>query len=200
MMHYSRACQKQDFEASLCGCCSDCGACCYAYFCYPCALANAWSDARGESCTCCHLHAWEIFVKANIRQARGMQQALCEDWCTNLFCPICSLVQDIREIKFIQAESRIADSHSGVVINYTSSNQTSFSNNNSQQPPQQPYGIPQGYGSQGYIPNQAYLPDQNQPQPYVQPNYPQNYPQPYQPPQFMDNTSMSNIDDKPNDQ
>lgn len=199
MIHYSRACQKGDFEASLCGCCSDCGACCYTYFCYPCALSQAWSDVRGESCTCCHLHAWEIFVKANIRQARGMPQALCQDWCVNAFCPCCSLVQDIREIKYINAEARISDSNSGIVINYTSSN--SNIQNSSQQLPQHPYGVPDTYNNQQYMPSQGYIPQGQTspyPQPYQQPSYPQNYPQPYQPPQFMD--SVNREDDKPNDQ
>ena len=203
-MHYTRACQKQDFEAGLCGCCSDCSSCCFAFFCYPCALAQAWSDARGESCSCCHLHACEIFVKANIRQARGMPQSLCQDWCTNLFCPLCSLVQDMREIKFINAESRISDSNSSIVLNYTNSSNI---NNSNSQPPQHPYGIPQNYINQGYPPNQDYPP---QPQPYMmnnvqQQNYPpqnypsqnyppqnypsQNYPpQDYQPPPFVDDS------------
>lgn len=203
MIHYTRSCQKGEFEAGLCGCCGDCGSCCYVYWCYPCALAQAWADARGESCSCCHIHAYEIFVKANIRQARGMRPEYCQDWCANAFCPCCSLIQDMREISFIRTESRIRDqSSTNVVINYTNSSDNFINNNNNQGPPQHPYGIPQNFNNNA---TNQYSSPHYSPQPYVPPVYPpsqnfndQPYPsQPYAPPQLYPSPQF--VDDSKHD-
>lgn len=102
MMKYTKACQTGHFESKLFDCCSDYGLCCYVTFCYPCALAHAWSDVRGDECTIFHWHAYEIYVKSNLRQIRAMPINYCRDKRVGTFCPCCSLSQDIREIRCIQ--------------------------------------------------------------------------------------------------
>lgn len=104
MMQYTSACQTGHFETELFGCFSDCNVCCYATFCYPYALAHAWADVRGDECSVCHCHAYELYVKANLRVVRGMPSDYCRDKRINTCCPCCSLVQDIKEIKIIKDE------------------------------------------------------------------------------------------------
>lgn len=104
MMHYTKNCQKGAFETELFDCCSDIKLCCYVTFCYEFALGEAWAVSRGDKCQCSHMKGNEIFIRSNIRRVRGMPDQLCKDNCQNMFCPICTLVQDIRELKLIQTE------------------------------------------------------------------------------------------------
>ncbi|OHT13440.1 hypothetical protein TRFO_16428 [Tritrichomonas foetus] len=103
MMPFTEECRTGEFEASLCGCCSDCESCCYAYCCYNAAKATAWAEVRGESTRCCHCWNYGLFIKANIRHIRGMEESLCCDCCAYMCCPCCALSQDLRELKKIKA-------------------------------------------------------------------------------------------------
>mgnify|MGYP002475543978 CR=1 FL=1 len=111
MMKYSKATQTGEFENKLCGCFSDCGSCCYGFCCTPCAIGRAWADVRGEACQCCHIYGGELYIKANIRHARGMEMNYCQDCCVFTCCPICSIVQDLNEIKSIKETNQVADSN-----------------------------------------------------------------------------------------
>lgn len=165
MIATTQACHKGNLETKLCGCCSDCSACCYTCFCYECAGAQAWSTARGENCTCCHILSFPFFTRANIRHARGMDTGFCSDCCVSTFCPLCFTVQNIIELKLIQAEAQIPDNDAPIVV---PPNQNYYDPNQGQQtypPPPQSYPPPQ----QGY-PQQPGYPQQGYPQP---PGYPQ---------------------------
>lgn len=109
MLKYTKACEKPKFENGLCVCCGECGTCCYTLFCYPCASGHAWAESRGETCALIHTCVCEVFIRSNIRHARNMPIKYCSDCCAHMFCPCCTLVQDIKEIKSIQAESQIED-------------------------------------------------------------------------------------------
>lgn len=119
MMTYTSACQTGKFETKLFDCFSDCGLCWYVTFCYPCALSKAWAEVRGESCTICHYHAYEIYVKSNLRQIRGMQSDYCRDNRNSSCCKCCSLSQDIRELRIIQKTIQ----NSGEKANYIDFNE-----------------------------------------------------------------------------
>ncbi|OHT13439.1 hypothetical protein TRFO_16427 [Tritrichomonas foetus] len=139
MMAYSEECRTGEFEASLCGCCSDCESCCYAYCCYNAAKATAWAEVRGESTRCCHCWNYGLFIKANIRHIRGMEESLCCDCCAYMCCPCCALSQDLREIKAIKAETKRsggAYGQSPKVVNSIITNQ----NSDNQSRPMKPYG------------------------------------------------------------
>lgn len=198
MIISSKACKKHELETTLCGCCSDCGLCWYGFCCTPIASGCAWAMARGEKCTCFHLCEFPFFTRANIRHARGMDMSYCSDFCQYCCCPTLFTIQNLREIKLIQAEALIPDrENTTVVVNNT--NLVFPPPQNGPPPPSsppppypgqsypdQPYlGQPypnQGYTNQGY-PNQAY-PNQefsNQPYPPYAPA--QNSPyQQYSPP------------------
>lgn len=168
MIPTTKACRRGDMEATLFGCCSDCGACIYACFCPPCADAQAWATSRGEKCGCCHLASFACFTRANIRHARGMELDFCSDCCSSHFCPLCFTVQNIRELKLIQTQAQIPDEQTPIV--------TPPQNQNYYQPPQNgqtAYPPPQqGYTQQGYPP-QGY-PQTGYQQPYAQNQMPRN--------------------------
>lgn len=111
MLATSKACHKEELETTLFGCCQDCGTCCYAYYCYPCAAASAWASVRDEPCKCIHCGGanFPVFTRANIRHARGMELNFCSDSCHQCCCPCCFTIQNLREIRLIQAESQIPD-------------------------------------------------------------------------------------------
>lgn len=137
MIATTKACIKPEFESTLCGCCQDCGSCCFTYFCCPCATATAWANVRDENCSCCHLcgiTGVPLYTRANIRHARGMQLNYCLDCCTLYFCIWCATCQNLREIKLIKAESQIPDD---------SSNTTIVINSGGSYPQQNAYANPQ---------------------------------------------------------
>lgn len=111
MIAISKSCQKAELETTLCGCCGDCGLCCYTHFCYPCASATAWASARDEPCQCIHCGGvnFPVFTRANIRHARGMPLNFCNDSCHQCCCPCCFTIQNLREIQLIKAESQALD-------------------------------------------------------------------------------------------
>lgn len=121
MMKFTKACQKGKFEANLFDCSADYGICCYSTWCYPCALSYAWADVRDEDCTICHFYSFEIYIKSNIRKARGMRPDYCKDKRASTFCPFCSLTQDIREIQFIKNEIRASNQEPSNFINFDGS-------------------------------------------------------------------------------
>lgn len=110
-MEYSSAAQTHQFENKLFGCCNDCGTCCYGTFCTPCAIGHAWADVRGDSCKLCHAYGGELYIKANIRHIRGMELEYCSDCCALTCCSICSIVQDLNEIKSIKEANQITTSN-----------------------------------------------------------------------------------------
>lgn len=202
MIAYTKACEKTEFEAKLCCCFQDCSVCCFTLFCYPCANARAWSASRGEKCSCLHICGWEIYTRSNIRHARNMPQRLCGDCCTHLFCPLLTVAQDLREIKFIVKESKIKDSSDDIPPPITNPSNQNINNNGPSSPASpRTQDIDEtenqfyyNYPNPPYDPNnQFYQPAFIYPQqfaynPYVMPQPMQGAPVfavPYQPTQFQ---------------
>ena len=118
-MTYTESCQTHKIESSLCGCCSDCGMCCFTLCCFPCAESKAWAASRGEKCSCCHCFIVPsgFWTRQNIRTARGMAPSYCCDLITISCCTFCFENQNIREIKAIQEQSQISPISSDTNIN-----------------------------------------------------------------------------------
>ena len=107
MLKSTKADQIGKYETTLFRCCSDFGICCFVCCFYPCAESYVWAQARDEKCTYCHLRPWGngVFIRSNVRYARGMQQEFCKDCITYSCCWNCALIQDWREIKLIKEQS-----------------------------------------------------------------------------------------------
>lgn len=105
MINYTAPSDKNvtgDMHETLCGCCSDCGSFMYATCCLPCADAKAWSGARGENCSVCHMcfPGSAIWTRANLLRARGSNETRFCSSCTTYCCfPCCFTAQNLREIK-----------------------------------------------------------------------------------------------------
>lgn len=104
MLPYTFSSMTHNYRAGLFDCCQDSRLCCRALFCYPCTRAQAWADVRNQRKTCCHIFSHGIFIRSNVRMARGIQQDFASDCCIYLFCPCCALVQDVREIRYLKEE------------------------------------------------------------------------------------------------
>lgn len=182
MMKTSKAAQTGKYESTLCGCCQDCGVCFIAWYFYPFAEGLVWAETRGEVCTCCHYRFCGngMFIRANVRHARGMELNYCKDCMTYSFCWRCALMQDWREIKLI-ASQNLADAsteNQTEAIIYAPPPPPDYQNTN-----QYPVsGYPNQYQDHNQYQNQ--YPNQYQDSnPYQVPNqYPNQYPDPNQNP------------------
>ena len=123
------------FGASLCGCCADCSSCCLVQYCPCLAWACTRAIMRDEECSCMHCldcSTSQVWTRANIRHARGMQLNFCLDWFTYLCCYECAMVQDLREAEALEIlasntpENKGSGHTSIVVVNNNNNN----SNNN----------------------------------------------------------------------
>ncbi|OHT05949.1 hypothetical protein TRFO_26164 [Tritrichomonas foetus] len=149
-------------ENTLFGCFSDCGICIQACFCYECAKAKTWADVRGESCSCCHLYAEGFYIRANMKQLRGVSASLCADCCVYSFCPSCALAQDMRELKLIKELPKDAPAPTQ---NYDQAQAAAMAGVTQVQPPGGYVPPTQGYAPAGYAPpppgyNPQYPPQQ----------------------------------------
>lgn len=165
MIKTTKTAKTGKYENTLCGCFQDFGVCCITWYIYPYAEGLIWAEARGEVCTCCHFRLCGngMFIRANVRRARGMEQNLFNDCMTYSFCWRCALMQDWREIKLINAQN-IAD---GSTENKTETDiiiSDPPQNSNSQTPIQNPeLSYPNQYQNvQNSNTNQYINPYQNQ--------------------------------------
>ncbi|XP_072858127.2 placenta-specific gene 8 protein isoform X1 [Pogona vitticeps] len=85
--------QQSQWQTDICDCFSDCGVCLCGFFCYPCLGCQVASD-MGECCLCGT--SWAM--RSVYRTRYGIQGSLCGDFCTALWCPVCSLCQIKRDI------------------------------------------------------------------------------------------------------
>jgi Cys-rich protein (TIGR01571 family) len=90
------------FRHSLFDCQSDCQICCQVYVCIPAAMGSYWAQSRGEQCHCLHSPCGPLYspvwIRANIRRARGLPMDFMGDCCEYLFCLECALCRDGREL------------------------------------------------------------------------------------------------------
>ena len=97
----------------LCGCFDNCGICIIA-FCLPCITFGQTAEGLGKSCCCygCLYLCWPIgwCLEANqrreIRNVRGIPGGCITDMCLTLWCPLCTLVQEMQEVEQIKADER----------------------------------------------------------------------------------------------
>ena len=97
----------KDFHTPLFGCCEDIGTC-LCVFCVPGigALGHScqnYAGVREETFVCLHclFCVSEFWTRTTIRDRYGMDRRLWEDFCTFLFCAPCVIVQDHREIQYL---------------------------------------------------------------------------------------------------
>jgi Cys-rich protein (TIGR01571 family) len=92
------------YSETLCGCCSDCGVCCYVLLC-ECTLipsAQNWAGSMRDECELCHCCgiASPIWTRSNIRTLNGVHEPhYCGDGCTYCLCFALATCQDARELK-----------------------------------------------------------------------------------------------------
>jgi hypothetical protein len=99
--------QIGQFEASLFGCCDDLEACVDIL---SSSNGRQWAAMRGEEYHMWHSNAcWtgvgQMFIRSNIRHARGMPLDDCADECSYRSWPFFTYIQDAREVKSIVAAS-----------------------------------------------------------------------------------------------
>ena len=111
--------EKQDWEASLCGCFSDCSSCCLGFWC-PCCLfgKNYESMGMGSCKTGCCFYFLLTFVACQCLMATSLREAMHKQFglkgscmsacCASFWCGACTNCQDYREIKFRQSQSQFA--------------------------------------------------------------------------------------------
>jgi Cys-rich protein (TIGR01571 family) len=134
MIEVTSAQQTGAWKAGLCGCCSDCGLLCQAYYWGSCLEAESFADSRGDECACCHwvevvdgVGSVPFWTRVNIDLARGIEPQQCYHVAVICMCGTCTAVQSAREIRFLLAE-RKASAPTVVVVQ----------------------GVVQGYGQPGY--------------------------------------------------
>ncbi|CAF1157346.1 unnamed protein product, partial [Brachionus calyciflorus] len=81
---------QNEFSTGLFECCSDCGNCCYAYFCMPCFLCKVYEDAGECMCTpfLCGVETLPI-LRTKIRTAYKIDGAMWKDLCVVAWCGFC---------------------------------------------------------------------------------------------------------------
>jgi Cys-rich protein (TIGR01571 family) len=92
----------REWHSDLCGCCEDCGVCCYAYFCHPCFMCSLAGRMGENECGpffCGRL--FEIPMRTKLRTMHGIKGSICKDICCGTFCEFCVVTQMMREIKHI---------------------------------------------------------------------------------------------------
>ncbi|KAK9842886.1 hypothetical protein WJX74_003909 [Apatococcus lobatus] len=102
--------QRQDWSASLFGCCGDCGICCYGCWCLCCLFGDNHSKAMGSGCvgpSCIYYLLASIGcqcfyagpLRKEIRAQYSLQERPCNDCCVHWCCAPCAVCQEAREIK-----------------------------------------------------------------------------------------------------
>ncbi|XP_062837646.1 placenta-specific gene 8 protein isoform X2 [Anolis carolinensis] len=85
--------QRNHWQTGLCDCCSDCGVLCCGMFCYMCLGCQVAADMN-ECCLC----GTSMALRSVYRTRYRIPGSLCDDFCTVLCCPVCSLCQIKRDI------------------------------------------------------------------------------------------------------
>ncbi|XP_067413449.1 placenta-specific gene 8 protein [Emydura macquarii macquarii] len=87
------AAQNSAWQTGLMDCCTDCGVCLCGTFCYYC-LGCQVASAMDECCLC----GSSVAMRSLYRTKYGIPGSICSDFCTTLWCPVCSLCQLKRDI------------------------------------------------------------------------------------------------------
>ncbi|XP_038826093.1 placenta-specific gene 8 protein-like [Salvelinus namaycush] len=82
-----------DFQSGLCDVFSDCGTCCYGWWCFPCLGCSIASD-MDECCLCGPTMA----MRTMYRTRYNIKGSLFGDFCSILWCRVCSTCQLKRDI------------------------------------------------------------------------------------------------------
>uniref|UniRef100_A0A674I8K1 Placenta associated 8 n=1 Tax=Terrapene triunguis TaxID=2587831 RepID=A0A674I8K1_9SAUR len=85
--------QSNAWQTGLMDCCSDCGVCLCGVFCFYCLGCQVASDMN-ECCLC----GSSVAMRTLYRTRYGIPGSICSDFCTTLWCGICSLCQLKRDI------------------------------------------------------------------------------------------------------
>ncbi|CAF0784231.1 unnamed protein product [Rotaria sp. Silwood1] len=111
---------ENDWNEDLCGCFSDCGTCCYGYWCTPCLFGSNATKIDGKNCflMCCLYGlltsvylCWlpHYFERQKLREKYNLKpNPSCGDCPTTLFCSPCALCQEAREMKSRKNEQSVA--------------------------------------------------------------------------------------------
>jgi len=96
---------ENQFSTGLCDCMSDCGSCCYAFFCPCCFLCSFDKNAKECCCTTCGLsiligNGALMMNRSKLRGAYKIEGSLCEDCLLSVFCGFCVLLQLHNELKY----------------------------------------------------------------------------------------------------
>jgi len=106
---------QREWSTSICDCCIKPGNCLMGLLC-PCVLygKNVENISNGQSSCCCNALCCCIIpcsaflrspVRRQIRNKYNLQQEPCNDLCVSLFCPMCALCQESRELENRSGES-----------------------------------------------------------------------------------------------
>jgi hypothetical protein len=112
MIKVAESARTGKFKTPLCDWCHDTNACLLAH-CFPCYThPKAWSAVRGEECTICHClcFADELYIRTNIRHARGMELNYEEDGLLFVLCGPFPAIQDYQEAMLLLEERVDAES------------------------------------------------------------------------------------------
>ncbi|KAJ7987012.1 hypothetical protein DPEC_G00334350 [Dallia pectoralis] len=71
-----------DFQTGLCDVCSDCGTCCYGWWCFPCMTCSIASE-MDECCLC----GATMAMRSVYRTRYNIKGSLCKDYCTIMVKP-----------------------------------------------------------------------------------------------------------------
>ncbi|KAF6022089.1 hypothetical protein EB796_004457 [Bugula neritina] len=94
----------REFSTGLCGCCTDLGSCCYAWWCFPC-FACSTASRMGEDCCCgcgagcCLAPVSWVAMRTKLRTMFGIRGSICGDCLATACCPNLAMCQMNRELK-----------------------------------------------------------------------------------------------------
>ncbi len=101
---------RLEWSSSICDCCIEPGMCLTGTFC-PCILfGKNVENLTNKSCClnafCCCILPCSLFLRApyrrRIRNRWQLETDTCNDCCVSLWCPLCALCQETREIRYRQ--------------------------------------------------------------------------------------------------
>ena len=122
MVHMQSTQPPRPWKHSLCGCFSDCGICCWGYWC-PCWLygdtAKKLDQARGDPDAGCCLDCWIMFLlqfcclqgfagcirRRDLRETYALQGEDCPACCAYTCCGGCAICQDANEFRAWEYDS-----------------------------------------------------------------------------------------------
>jgi len=95
-----------DYEFDLCSCCDDPVACCFVYFCTPCAMGSIMDQSGSDFCTGCLVGwcvpcFWPCVGTTQFKKTRQIPIECLNDTCVFFCCGVCELTRQYREsLKF----------------------------------------------------------------------------------------------------